>query len=41
MSTNSIVAGVTFFGLYSCARRTRRASAPGTTPTFGSMVQNG
>ena len=41
MSTNSRVVGVVFFGLKSAERRSSRGSGTGTTPTFGSMVQNG
>ena len=41
MSTNSITAGVVFSELYISVSLSRRASGTGTTPTFGSMVQNG
>ena len=41
ISTNSIVVGVTFFGSYIFASASSRASGTGTTPTFGSIVQNG
>ena len=41
MSTNSIVVAMTFAGLTMAASASRRASGMGTTPTFGSMVQNG
>ena len=41
MSTNSSVVGMVFFGLKSAESRSRRRSGTGTTPTFGSMVQNG
>ena len=41
MSTNSIVAGVTFLLLYSAASLSSRSSGTATTPTFGSIVQNG
>ena len=41
MSTNSIAAGVTFFVLYILARTSRRSSGTATTPTLGSIVQNG
>ena len=41
MSTNSIVAGTTCSGWTISATRSRRRSGTGTTPTFGSMVQNG
>ena len=41
MSTNSIVVGMTFCGFTSAASLSRRGSATGTMPVFGSMVQNG
>ncbi len=41
MSTNSIVAGTIFSDFESFASGSRRASGTVTTPTFGSMVQNG
>ena len=41
MSMNSIVAGATRSGRTISAIRSRRRSGTGTTPTFGSMVQNG
>ncbi len=39
MSTNSTVAGTTFFGVYCFTNASKRGSGTGTTPTFGSMVQ--
>ena len=41
MSTNSRVVGVVFFGSNIAESRSRRGSGTGTTPTFGSIVQNG
>ena len=41
MSTNSITAGVFLSGLYISASLSSRASGTATTPTLGSMVQNG
>ncbi len=41
MSTNSRVVGVVFSGPKSAESASSRASGTGTTPTFGSMVQNG
>ena len=41
MSTNSIVAGVIFTGWYISTRASILSSGTATTPTFGSMVQNG
>jgi hypothetical protein len=41
MSTNSTVAGMIFCGLKYCVSVTIRGSGTSTTPTFGSMVQNG
>jgi hypothetical protein len=41
MSTNSTVVGMIFSGLAMAASCARRGSGTGTTPTFGSMVQNG
>jgi len=41
MSTNSSVVGVVFSGPKSAERASSRASGTGTTPRFGSMVQNG
>ena len=41
MSTNSIAAGTTRPGRVIAAIRSRRGSGTGTTPTLGSMVQNG
>ena len=41
MSTNSTMAGVFLFVSQISASLSRRASGTGTTPTFGSMVQNG
>jgi len=40
-STNSIVVGTIFFGFTISASFCRRGSGTSTTPTFGSMVQNG
>ena len=41
MSTNSMVAGTVCLELASTVRRSSRASGTATTPTLGSMVQNG
>ncbi len=41
MSTNSIEVGMIFCGLTIAASAARRGSGTGTTPTFGSIVQNG
>ena len=41
MSTNSIALGTTRAGCTMSAMRCRRGSGTGTTPVFGSMVQNG
>ena len=41
MSTNSTVVGTIFSGCTMPASVCRRGSGTGTTPTFGSMVQNG
>ena len=41
MSTNSIRLGTTRAGFAISARRCKRGSGTGTTPVFGSMVQNG
>ena len=41
MSTNSMMAGVYFSGWYISASTSRRLSGTGTTPVFGSIVQNG
>jgi hypothetical protein len=41
MSTNSIVAGVTSFGLRASANAANRGSSMATTPTFFSIVQKG
>ena len=41
MSTNCIVVGITFCGLTMAAMTSSRGSGSSTTPTFGSMVQNG
>jgi hypothetical protein len=41
MSTNSIEVGTTFCGWTIAASAARRGSGTGTTPTFGSIVQNG
>jgi hypothetical protein len=41
MSTNSTVVGRIFSGLTIDASACRRRSGTGTTPTFGSIVQNG
>ncbi len=41
MSTNSIAVGMIFSGLAIFASSCRRESGTGTTPTFGSIVQNG
>ncbi len=41
ISTNSMVAGITFSGLTMAASLSSRGSGTGTTPVFGSMVQNG
>lgn len=41
MSTNSIEVGMIFSGLAIADSAARRGSGTGTTPTFGSIVQNG
>ncbi len=41
MSTNSIAVGMIFSGLAMAASCFRRGSGTGTTPMFGSIVQNG
>ena len=41
MSTNSKEVGMTFCGFTFAASWSSRSSGTGTTPTFGSMVQNG
>ena len=41
MSTNSITAGVVFCGLYISVSFSSLSSGTATTPTFGSIVQNG
>ena len=41
MSTNSMTAGVFLSGSYISASLSSRASGTATTPTLGSMVQNG
>ena len=41
MSTNSITACVVFCGLYISVNLSNLSSGTGTTPTFGSIVQNG
>ena len=41
MSTNSITAGVVFFGWYISASLSSRLSGTVTMPTLGSMVQKG
>ena len=41
MSTNSTAVGITFCGLTMADSALRRGSGTGTTPTFGSIVQNG
>ena len=41
ISTNSITAGVVFFGRYISLSLSRRASGTATIPTLGSMVQKG
>ena len=41
MSTNSMVVGTTRCGLTMAASCARRGSGTGTTPTLGSIVQNG
>ena len=41
MSTNSIVVGTIFSDFEICASLARRSSGTSTTPTLGSMVQNG
>ena len=41
MSTKLTVAFTTDLGLYSLTSASSRWSGTGTTPTFGSMVQNG
>jgi hypothetical protein len=41
MSTNSMADGTTFADFASLATSSRRGSGTGTTPVFGSMVQNG
>jgi hypothetical protein len=41
MSTNSTAVGITFCGLAISDSWRSRGSGTGTTPTLGSMVQNG
>ena len=41
MSTNSMTAGVVFFGWYISVSLSSRSSGTATTPTLGSMVQKG
>src|SRR5690606_338018 len=41
MSTNSTAVGMHFCGLTISASALRRSSGTGTTPTLGSIVQNG
>ena len=41
MSTKFMVAKVIFLGFSSSASLSTRSSGTGTTPTFGSIVQNG
>ena len=41
ISTNSMVVGNTRSGLTISANASKRGSGIGTTPVFGSMVQNG
>ena len=41
MSTNSSEVGIFFSGFTSAVSLSSRSSGTGTTPTFGSMVQNG
>ncbi len=41
MSTKLIVAATVVFGSKSATSASSRSSGTGTTPTFGSMVQNG
>ena len=41
MSTNSSDVGTFLSGLMSAESFSSRSSGTGTTPTFGSMVQNG
>jgi hypothetical protein len=41
MSTNSSEVGMVFCGFTSVESLSNRSSGTGTTPTFGSMVQNG
>ena len=41
ISTNSITACVIFCGLYNSASLSNRSSGTATTPTLGSIVQNG
>ena len=41
ISTNSIIACVVFSGLYIFVNTSNLSSGTGTTPTFGSIVQNG
>ena len=41
MSVKVTVAGITFGGEKSAARRPSRSSGTGTTPVLGSMVVNG
>ena len=41
MSTNSMAAGTSFFEWLSFESAASRGSGTVTTPTFGSMVQNG
>ena len=37
----TVVVGTIFFGLMTCTSASCRGSATGTTPTLGSIVQNG
>ena len=41
MSTNSITAGIVFFELYKAVSLSILSSGTATTPTLGSIVQNG
>ena len=41
ISTNSMAVGIILFVLQSFARISKRSSGTVTTPTFGSIVQNG
>jgi hypothetical protein len=41
MSTNSTIAGTTFWGWAISAMTSSRRSGTGTMPTFGSIVQKG